>query len=325
MTPRTLRSWQAKAAAPPGRAVGRPPQPALWWRAALRAVREALAACGMVGWRTVHAWLGGRWSVYVVQRAVAREKRRRKRRAQAAREVVAQHIHVAAAGAVWALDATHVGRDPQGRAIEAQPLRDNGSRLLLAADLGPPACGQDVLALLEAGRAVHGELPLVLQSDNGSAYTCRVLGEYLARHRVVHIRNLPHTPQHNGAAERTHAELKAETGLGKGVRLGALQDAGAALASAMTRLARRPRGILGYASALTQHRTTTRRYTAEHREEVHEACQRAMADALQGPGTLRARRLAARHAALDVLRQHHVITITTGNDDRHTVKPEGIT
>ncbi|RKY17605.1 MAG: hypothetical protein DRQ55_15395 [Planctomycetota bacterium] len=68
----------------------------------------------------------------------------------------------------------------------------------------------------------------------------------------MHILNLPHTPQHNGACEQIHRELKAEAELGKGVIIRSLPDAAEAVQGALTRLNTRPRGVLGgkYASAL---------------------------------------------------------------------------
>jgi transposase InsO family protein/transposase-like protein len=51
-------------------------------------------------------------------------------------------------------------------------------------------------------------LPLVYMSDNGSAYVSEEVSRYLAKRRVIHLKSLPRTPQHNGAAEVLVREVK---------------------------------------------------------------------------------------------------------------------
>jgi hypothetical protein len=49
---------------------------------------------------------------------------------------------------------------------------------------------------------------------------------WLAEHHVVHLLNVPHTPQHNAWIERAfRQELKAEAGLGAGVVLDSPDEA----------------------------------------------------------------------------------------------------
>jgi hypothetical protein len=57
----------------------------------------------------------------------------------------------------------------------------------------PPATAQDVIALLEHFRTTRG-LPLVRQTDNGSSYTADVVQDYVEKHQVLLLLNLPHTP-----------------------------------------------------------------------------------------------------------------------------------
>lgn len=56
-----------------------------------------------------------------------------------------------------------------------------------------------------------GSAPLALSTDNESAYTSEVFGECLWRHGIVHLRNCPHTSQHNALAHvaRTPGTLSA--------------------------------------------------------------------------------------------------------------------
>ncbi|RKY17352.1 MAG: hypothetical protein DRQ55_15985 [Planctomycetota bacterium] len=324
MSARTLRNWHQAVEAPSVRAVGRPPRGALGWRVVVRDVQRALVACGEVGWRTVHVWLGALHSTDAVQRALSWVMARVRWRRARWRERHARRLLVLGAGRLWSLDGTHVGRDGRGRALETQDLKDNGSRLLLVADIGGSVSGEEAVALLEAGRQAHGGLPLALLSDNGAPYTSGVFESYLTRERVVHILNLPHTPQHNGACEQIHRELKAEARLGKGVTIGSLPAAADAVHGALKRLNTRPRGVLGGKSATAQHTATTRRYTPQTREIIHESRRRAMDAALSGTGSHRARRLAARRAALATLERYGIIKQTRGNDDGHVVKPEDV-
>jgi len=321
---RTLRNWHQALEAPPERPVGRPPRGALGWRVVVRDVQRALVECGEVGWRTLHAWLDALHSTDAVQRALAWICARVRRRRARWREQHALHVEVLTAGSLWSIDGTHVGRDGQGRGLETQDLKDNGSRLLLVADIGSAVSGEEAVAVLEAGRQAHGGLPLAVLSDNGGPYTSEVFRSYLAENRVVHILNLPHTPQHNGACEQIHRELKAEAELGKGVIIRSLPDAAEAVQGALTRLNTRPRGVLGGTCASAQHTATTRRYTPKTREVIYESCRRAMDAALSGTGTPRARRLAARRAALATLEHYGIIKQTRGNDDGHTVKAEDV-
>jgi transposase InsO family protein len=274
-----------------------------------------VAKIGLVGWRTIHATLAGHWTSYVVQEVVAHLKARRRRRLARVRKDTARHVEVLASGAVWSLDGTHLGRTADHRAVEGQVLKDNGSRSALAVDVARAATGRDVVAQLEQARRHEGTLPLALVTDNGSPYTCDEVSEYLAREQVLHIRNLPHTPQHNGACEQLNGELKADCGLGKGVRIGSLRDAALALEGSRKRLNRRPRAVLGWQTAEQRHRTAARRYTAATRERVYETGRRAMQDAMQRTGTVRARRLAARRAALATLEHYGIIKQTRGSDD----------
>jgi len=103
-----------------------------------------------------------------------------------------------------------------------------------------------------------------------------------------------------------------------------LPDAALAVQGALTRLNTRPRGVLGGKCASAQHTATTRRYTPKTREMIYESCRRAMDAALSGTGTHRARRLAARRAALATLEHPGIIKQTRGNDDGHTVKPADV-
>lgn len=52
------------------------------------------------------------------------------------------------------------------------------------------------------------ELPLVLCTDNGSPFCNNEVEEFLDKNYIVHLKNLPRVPQHNGACEIAVREFK---------------------------------------------------------------------------------------------------------------------
>ena len=46
-------------------------------------------------------------------------------------------------------------------------------------------------------------------SDNGPENENTEVTAWLEQNQVIHLKNLPHTPQHNASCERSHRDLKA--------------------------------------------------------------------------------------------------------------------
>jgi hypothetical protein len=78
------------------------------------------------------------------------------------------HVQVLAQGAVLAQDSTHTG-NAQGRKAWAEVVKDAATCEAWALGDGKPITSDAMLAQLEALKA-QGRLPLVLATDNGSAY-----------------------------------------------------------------------------------------------------------------------------------------------------------
>jgi hypothetical protein len=125
-------------------------------------------------------------------------------------------VEVLARDVIWAQDGWRLGRLPDGRALESQLFKDRGSLRTLGWDVGVAQSQGDLIAQLEWLRTTRG-LPLVVSSDNLSSCCGRLVEAYLAFYRVVHLLSLPHTPEHNGAAECHIHELRGVTGFRKGV------------------------------------------------------------------------------------------------------------
>jgi transposase InsO family protein len=211
---RTLQRWEA---AGPKRE-GRPPH-------AAQARQRALWACGRelrrqgwsAGWRPVAAARPD-VPVRLVQRCVSALKQRRARvheRRIAGRRM---HVEVLFPGVLAAQDATHLGRMANEQ-VSGELLRDVASERTLMLSVGRAAAGADAQRLFEETCAAGIDWPLVYSTDNGGEYCAEPFERVLREQQVVHLRNLPRTPQHNAWAERAIGEIKGECSLGKGVHI----------------------------------------------------------------------------------------------------------
>src|SRR5262249_1815723 len=149
------------------------------------------------GWRPIANALDDRVPVRLVQESLKAIKALH--RAVDARRVRQrrQHVRVLARDVLWSLDAAQPCRTPARAAGKSSVLRESASRRNLGLTLGQTVTGSGVVSLLEAVRFERGGLPLVLASDNGSENVNEDVEAYLAKKRVVHLRSLPRTPQHN--------------------------------------------------------------------------------------------------------------------------------
>jgi hypothetical protein len=76
----------------------------------------------------------------------------------------------------------------------------------------PDLRAETVLPLLRQLFEEHGA-PLVLKSDNGSAFIAELLTDFLGAEQVSQLFSPPRRPQYNGALERSNGVLKTYTGL----------------------------------------------------------------------------------------------------------------
>ena len=291
---RTVRNWIAREGGPCGR---RPRSGAERRRAFVLVVRAWRWLGRGAGWRRVRTSLAGALPVRLVQECLSRAKRLA--RAHAARRRV--HVEVRARDVMWHLDATHLGRTGAGE-VQAQVLRDAAEPCVLAASAGGPVTSADAVALVGAAIEAAGTSPLVLATDNGPPYVAADFERLLVAHRIVHLKNLPHTPQHNARAERTIRDVKADCLLGKGVRLSSLAAAAAPLAAACRRLDLRA----GAGSAASCS------YTSQQRADFYEDVCRSIEIAVRGTRGARARRMAEREAIHVELEDRGLIERTRG-------------
>ena len=310
VTSRTLRSWERRDVSAVG--PGRPPHTgAARWRA-LRAVSRQWRVDGhTTGWREVDHQLPGE-PTRLVQESVRRLKARRRQRVERHRRALRVRVEVLTRDVLWSQDGTHLGRC-QGRAVTAEVLKDVGTMRTLDLAVWPRATRSgDVIAMLEE-LSQSSRLPLVWSTDNGSCYCSVEVEAWLAEHQVVHLRSLPHTPQHNAWVERCHGELKAEAELGAGVRLDSVAEAERRILAARERLdAHRLRARLGARTAAAVDRSPAPWDGVLDRRAFHEAVCCARAAAVLGITDARARRPAEREATWKVLESYGLVKRTRG-------------
>ena len=143
-----------------------------------------------------------------VSRAELRELKRRYRAAW--RRGDATYVYAllwASAGSVWAIDHTQPPVPVDGIFPRILVVRDLASGKQLAA---LPVEGEDAEETVDLLRALirqHGA-PLVLKSDNGSAFKADMTRKLLEKHGILPLYSPPRFPQYNGAVESGIGSLK---------------------------------------------------------------------------------------------------------------------
>lgn len=320
---RTLRRW-AQRADLPRRRPGRPRHPEEVRAATRSSVREALDRLGWTaGEPALRASLPGapRRPMREALRALKTQRRAERRSREAEARV---SVDVVGRDVLWCLDATHLGRGLRGK-LEGQVLREAATRRTLHVTAGGPSREDDVIRILQ-GMRDRGRLPLVLATDNGPAYTGEQLRMWMEANRVVHLRSVPRTPQHNARAERAIGELKAEGGLGSGAEWVDAAHALRHLEHARARLDEcRARACLGGLTAAGVDGTMPAAYTPAERAAFHEEARRAVEVAVGGLDGACARRRAAREAVFRVLERRGLIRRTRGGSLFPPPNPDTIT
>ncbi len=309
---RTLRNWMRACLEEPKRE-GRPPkEPVVRWRQHLKVAREWKKQGRKTGWRTIADALAGLVPTRQVQESLKRLKANHRRRLRRRLKEGRETTTVLCSDAIWCQDATHLGRLDNRKAVEADVVKDRGSLQTLGLSVGSSASGEDVILLLKTIKEKRGGLPLVLQTDNGSAYCSDEVARLLAQEKVVHLRSRVRQPTDNGAAERGIGELKAEAGLGRGVHLRHGHQAGLLLAATAVKLNQyRLRGSKGYRTANEMAENLPSWYNRINRDRFYREAGEAIRKAEEGNGKCRARQ-AVNKAVLSLMAMHGLVRLTRG-------------
>jgi len=135
-----------------------------------------------------------------IQRRFRRVWRRRQRTWQT-------RLRWTTAGTVWAMDFTRPDRPIDGVHRRVLVVRDLASGFTLLALPCRSECALVVSEALAGLFALHGP-PLVLKSDNGSAFVEQHLQRLLAENSVLQLFSPPCWPRYNGTCERGLGWLK---------------------------------------------------------------------------------------------------------------------
>lgn len=334
----TIRRWRTEERrGRPRPRLGRPRKDGAAAARALRAVcREARRQTLEAGERAISAAVKDQGvTLYEVRRELRRLKTLARLHAARRRAADRRSVRPLAKDVLWAEDATKVGdvaaeeattrtasaeapaprteNDADGAptvALMAEVVRDVGTTQTLGLAIGPAADAEDVILLLDRIIAERGVAPLVWSTDNGPPYVSGRLDDYLRDRRIIHLKNLPRTPQHNAAAERGEGELKAAARLlpsdspaeraRKLVRTAAKLNRGRRRATRKGLTGREADSILPAATSIVS------------RDAFYEACRTAMEEAVRTATTWRAQRLAERAAIHGVLERYGLVQITGG-------------
>jgi hypothetical protein len=116
------------------------------------------------------------------------------------------------AGAVWAIDHSQACHPVDGIYPYLFAVRDLGSKCQLAWHPCRTERAEEVIPVLMGLFQQHTP-PLVLKSDNGSAFIAEEIKDLFDRYEVAHLRSPARTPSYNGALERSNGTLKTYTQL----------------------------------------------------------------------------------------------------------------
>ncbi len=234
VTKRTLRLWKAKTKKDCDVRSGRPRYTSADHKRAMILVARELKKQGYPGSSAIAIELKGKVQLRLIRKYVTEIKERRRLRKLEEIKMNQVRVEVQSVNVIWTQDGTHRGRKNK-KAVESQIIKDRGSKKIIGAVTGRGANGKEIVQTLALLKEQRG-LPLVWMTDNGAAYCNKEVYEYVERENIVHVRSLPRTPQHNGAAEIMMREIKTDSMLGKSTVLISEKDAHARLINSILKI-----------------------------------------------------------------------------------------
>lgn len=208
VSPRTISNWKSNELNKGDIKIGRPCYTDKVRLKTLIGVAREIRAQGYVGWRRIEAARPD-LPTRLIQEYLRKFKLRRRKNYRLFAEASRKSVVVQMTNAIWTEDGAHVG-NRVGKRIETQVLKDRGSLKTIAIQTGSAATAEQILTIFKTLKEECGSLPLVISTDNGSMYCNKAVEEYLKDEKVIHLKNLPRTPQHNASAEIAVRELKEE-------------------------------------------------------------------------------------------------------------------
>lgn len=133
-----------------------------------------------------------------------------RRRYQADHRQVVETLHWSRGGTVWAMDHSEPPRPIDGQYTRIFAVRDLASGCQLAWTPVLDATADEALPILERLIHEHGP-PLVMKSDNGSAFTGSRCAAAIAHWQIVPLFSPVRMPRYNGACEAGIGAAKRRT------------------------------------------------------------------------------------------------------------------
>ena len=228
-------------------------------------------------------------------------------------------IKVQCQGVLLAQDSTHLGT-ARKRKVWAEVLKDAATLKAAVAGNGKPITASAMISILEGLKADH-KLPLVLATDNGTAYKDGSVAAWLKENQVVHLKSRTHTPTDNARAERVIGEAKLLAELGRGKALSSAEHGLFSLTKAVCRLNQRPRLSRQGKSANELTQTTPGWYTRVRRSTFYHWAMSAVSSAVKNLEG-RSARAAEREAIFRTLEWFGLILRTRGGHTPAGFKPD---
>lgn len=305
VTKRTLRNWKTKAKRDCELRSGRPRYTRSDHIRALILVARELKRQGYPGSPAISSVLKDKVQLRLIRKYVSAIKERRRTKKLEFLRLNRISVQVQATNVIWTQDGTHLGRK-KNKAIEAQLIKDRASKKIICAMTGEAANGKEVVRTLELLK-ISRELPLVWMTDNGAAYCNEDVKKFMDREKIIHVRSLPRTPQHNGAAEVMMREIKNDCMLGKKTVLLSANEGHARLTESVVKINKNRRRLsLGFKSSDEKDEELSMNVKRIDREVFYEQYQQEL-NASVDVQNVRQKRLREREIVMCLLEKHKMI------------------
>lgn len=238
-------------------------------------------------------------------REVIRElKSRRQERRERIMNAVRTSVTVEQVGVVMSMDGASLSKG-----MDYLVYKDRGSLKVSVEKCELYLQSADTLRVLEKLKSEES-LPLVLCTDNGSPLCSKNVEEFLDTNYIIHLKNLPHVPQHNGSCEIAVREFKEVFNETLNVK------------SAIDSLNRyRRRRTLNWQTSMGFEEMNFKKKTLEERIKFYENTKMKIELATIGIENAKEKRKKEREAIFQSMEDFSLIKITRGRQSRY-VKAE---
>lgn len=199
---RTLRNWKELALKEDVPKVGRPKLCNKKQQEYRYEVKREWLRQGRPGWRPVKASLKN-LPTRLIQAEIKELKRNERKVLWEYKKENSIGLDVKYKNVIWAQDTTMLNDNRE----YVEVIKDRCTQKLVCAETISSPTSLNVIKTFKKGQ-MRDDLPIVLMTDNGSGYKSKIMTEYLRENKVIHLKSLPRTPQHNGAIERSIREFK---------------------------------------------------------------------------------------------------------------------